>query len=146
MLKYLYLIPFLLIAQIETQVRDDDPSLFTNQRIYHAPPKPLFTGRSHTLDFITNIPKDSVESAAIFFKTDSMQYYQEFLLEGRHGHYNFKYDPNIYPGTRLQYYFVIKSKTNIYGTPINDKGELTPVNKLLIDPVQYFKQRSRLNQ
>ena len=130
MLKILYLIPFLLIAQIEKQVRDDDPSLFTNRRIYHAPPKPLFMGRTHMLDFITNIPKDSVESATIFFKTDSMQYYQEFPLEGRHGHYN----------------FVIKSKTNIHGIPINDKGELTPVNKLLIDPVQYFKQRSRLNQ
>ena len=146
MLKILYLIPFLLIAQIEKQDRDDDPSLFTNQRIYHAPPKPLFMGRGHVLDFITNIPKDSVESATIFFKTDSMQYYQEFLLEGRHGHYSFNYDPNIYPGTRLQYYFVIKSNTKIHGAPVNDEGELAPINKLLIDPIQYFKQKYRLNQ
>lgn len=67
MLKIVFFIPFLLFAQIENQVRDDNPSLFRNQRIYHAPPKPLFKGRSHNLDFITNIPKDSVESAIIFF-------------------------------------------------------------------------------
>ena len=146
MLKLVFFIPFLLFAQIEKQVRDDDPSLFTNQRIYHAPPKPLFKGRSHKLDFVTNIPKDSVESAILFFKTDSMKYYQEFPLDGDHGMYRFKYGPKIYPGTHLQYYFVIKSGTNIHGTPVNDRGELTPMNKLLIDPVQHFKQKARLNQ
>jgi len=41
---------------------------------------------------------------------------------------------------------VIKSGTNIHGTPVNDRGELTPMNKLLIDPVQHFKQKARLNQ
>lgn len=146
MLKLVFFIPFLLFAQIEKQVRDDDPSLFTNQRIYHAPPKPLFKGRSHNLDFVTNIPKDSVESAILFFKTDSMKYYQEFPLDGDHGMYRFRYDPKIHPGTHLQYYFVIKSGTNIHGTPVNDRGELTPMNKLLIDPVQHFKQKARLNQ
>ena len=43
-------------------------------------------------------------------------------------------------------YFVIKTKTQLFGTPLNDKGELSPINKMLIDPVQYYKQQNRLNK
>ena len=31
-------------------------------------------------------------------------------------------------------------------TLVDDNGELAPVNKLLIDPIQYYKQQSRLNK
>jgi hypothetical protein len=98
------------------------------------------------LDFITNIPKDSVESAIIFFKTDSVKYYQEYALKGVHGLYRFKYDPKLFPGSYLQYYFVIKSGNTIYGSPLDSTGAIFPINKLLIDPVQHFKQKARLNQ
>ncbi len=138
--------PHILIGQIENQVRDDNPGLFKNQRLYHTPPKPLFKGRSHDLDFITNIPDDSVLTATLFFKTNFMAYYQEFSLKGTQGLYQFTYEPKTYPGTHLQYYFVIETDKNIHGCPINDQGELTPVDKLLIDPIQYFKQQSRLNR
>ena len=146
LLKLLLFIPFILLSQIEKQVQDDNPGLFKNQRLYHAPPKPLFKERTHNLDFITDIPDDSVLSATLFFKTNFMTYYQEFSLEGIQGLYRFTYDPKTYPGTHLQYYFVIKTETELHGTPVNDQGELTPVNKLLVDPVQYFKQQARMNQ
>ena len=145
-LKLLFFIPFILLGQIEKQVRDDNPGLFKNQRLYHVPPKPLFKERAHNFDFITNIPSDSVLSATLFFKTNFMAYYQEFPLEGIQGLFRFTYNPKTYPGTHLQYYFVIKTKKELHGTPVNDQGELTPVNKLLVDPVQYFKQQARLNQ
>ena len=146
LLKLLFFIPFILLSQIEKQVQDDNPGLFKNQRLYHAPPKPLFKERSHNLDFITDIPDDSVLSATLFFKTNFMAYYQEFSLEGIQGLYRFTYNSKTYPGTHLQYYFVIKTETELHGTPVNDQGELTPVNKLLVDPVQYFKQQARMNQ
>ena len=146
MLFLLLITPHILIGQIENQVRDDNPGLFKNQRLYHTPPKPLFKGRSHDLDFITNIPDDSVLTATLFFKTNFMAYYQEFSLKGTQGLYQFTYEPKTYPGTHLQYYFVIETDKNIHGCPINDQGELTPVDKLLIDPIQYFKQQSRLNR
>ena len=146
MLFLLLITPHILIGQIENQVRDDNPGLFKNQRLYHTPPKPLFKGRSHDLDFITNIPDDSVLTATLFFKTNFMAYYQEFSLKGTQGLYQFTYEPKTYPGTHLQYYFVIETVKNIHGCPINDQGELTPVDKLLIDPIQYFKQQSRLNR
>ena len=146
MLFLLLIAPHILIGQIENQVRDDNPGLFKNQRLYHTPPKPLFKGRSHDLDFITNIPDDSVLTATLFSKTNFMAYYQEFSLKGTQGLYQFTYEPKTYPGTHLQYYFVIETDKNIHGCPINDQGELTPVDNLLIDPIQYFKQQSRLNR
>ena len=146
LLKLSLLIPYILLGQIENQVRDDNPGLFKNQRLFHSPPKPLFKGRSHNLNFITDVPDDSVLSATLFFKTDFMAYYQEFVLNGVKGLYQFTYDPKTYPRTYLQYYFVIETEKKVYGSPLNDQGELIPVKKLLVDPVEYFKQQGRLNQ
>ena len=133
-------------AQIEKQIRDDNPGLFTNQRIFHSPPKPFFKGRIHNIDFVTDIPRDSIESAILFFKTNLMEYYREFSIEGNHGLYRFRYDPKIYPATDVEYYFVIKAKNQLFGAPINDSGELFSINKMLVDPVQYYKQQNRLNK
>ena len=143
---FIFLIPMILNGQIENQVRDDNPGLFKNQRLYHSAPKPLFKSRAHNLDFVTDIPEDSVLSATLFFKTNTMEFYQEFQLIKDRGIYRFIYDPKKHPGTRLQYYFIIVTENEAHGTPVNDKGELAPVDKLLIDPVEYFKQRARLNK
>jgi len=145
-LKILCILPVFIFAQIENQVRDDNPGLFKNQRLYHNPPNPLLKGRSHTLIFLTNIPKDSIISSNLFFKTNLLEYYQEIKLEGKAGLFEFIYEPIKYPGERLQYYFIINTEQNLFGTPLNDDGELQPVDKLLIDPSEYFKQRSRLNK
>lgn len=133
-------------SQIEYQVRDNNPGLFKNQRLYHIPPKPFFKDRSHKLNFITDIPSDSIVVNILFFKTNLMKYYQEIKLVGIAGSYTFLYNPKEYPGDRLQYYFIIKTKENLFGTPINDDGELQPVDRLLIDPRQYFDQQRRLNK
>ena len=139
-------IPVTLFSQIEKQVRDQNPGLFKNQQLYHSIPNPFFKSRSHNLDFITDIPQDSVLAATLFFKTNLMEYYQRFFLKRERGIYRFVYNPKSYPGSRLQYYFVIETKEKIYGTPIDDNGKLSPVDKLLIDPVEYFKQKERLNK
>ena len=143
---FIFLLPMILNGQIENQVRDNNPGLFKNQRLYHITPKPLFKSRAHNLDFVTDIPRDSVLSATLFFKTNTMEFYQEFQLIKDRGIYRFIYDPKKHPGTHLQYYFIIVTESEVHGTPVNDKGELSPVDKLLIDPVEYFKQRARLNK
>ena len=139
-------IPVALFSQIEKQVRDQNPGLFKNQKLYHSIPHPFFKSRSHNLDFITDIPQDSVLAATLFFKTNLMEYYQEFPLNRERGIYRFVYNPKSYPGSRLQYYFVIETKEKVHGTPIDDNGKLSPVDKLLIDPIEYFKQKERLNK
>ena len=141
-----FFIPVAIFSQIEKQVRDQNPGLFKNQRLYHSIPHPLFKSRAHNLDFITDIPQDSVLAATLFFKTNLMEYYQEFSLNRERGIYRFVYNPKSYPGSRLQYYFVIETKEKVHGTPIDDNGKLSPVDKLLIDPVEYFKQKERLNK
>ena len=67
-------IPVALFSQIEKQVRDQNPGLFKNQKLYHSIPNPFFKSRSHNLDFITDIPQDSVLAATLFFKTNLMEY------------------------------------------------------------------------
>ena len=135
-----------LFSQIESQVRDDNPSLFKNQRIHHSVSKKLFKNQSHLLEFITNIPDDSVLTATLFMKTDFMAYHQKFLLSGNHGLYRFTYNPENHPGNRLQYYFILETSRQIYGIPVDSSGNLNPVDKLFIDPVEYFKQQKRLNK
>ena len=136
----------ILLAQIRNQVRDTNPGLYKNQRLFHSPPKPLFKGRKHNLDFVTNVPKDSIISGSLFFKTNFMAFFREFNLESTHGLFRFTYDPKVFPGTHLEYYFVMKTTEGIHATPINDDGELAPIHKLLIDPIQYYKQQARLNK
>ena len=148
-LKILKLILFsisIIFSQIEYQVRDKNPGLFKNQKLYHIPPNPFFKNRSHELHFITDIPSDSITDNSLFFKTNLMSYYQEIRLEEKSGSFKFLYDSNVYPGERVQYYFIIKTKDMFFGAPINDEGELSPVDKLLIDPKQYFDQQKRLNK
>ncbi len=144
---YLILLKFsILFAQVEKQVRDKNPGLFKNQRLFHSPPKPLFKGRKHNLDFVTSVPTDSIISGSLFFKTNFMAYFREFKIKDAHGLFRFIYDPEIFPGTHLEYYFVMKTFTGIHASPIDDNGELAPINKLLIDPIQYYKQQARLNK
>ena len=40
----------------------------------------------------------------------------------------------------------MKTTKGIHAAPIDDNGEIAPVNKLLIDPIQYYKQQARLNK
>ena len=146
---FLYLIfttSSILFAQIDKQTRDNSPGLYKNQRLFHSPPKPLFKGRKHNLDFVTSVPKDSIISGSLFFKTNFMTFFREFNLESTHGLFRFTYDPKIFPGTHLEYYFVMKTPKGIHAAPVDDNGDLAPVNKLLIDPIQYYKQQARLNK
>ena len=145
-LTSILILPIVLYGQIETQVRDSSPGLFTNQRLIHSPPKPFFKNRIHNLDFITDIPKDSILTSTLFLRMKHNSYFQEHALKYSHGLFRFTYDPKVFPGTDIEYYFVIKTPSRIYGTPIDDNGQLSPVKKLLIDPVQYYKQQSRLNK
>ena len=69
-LKAALFVPLIICAQLENQVRDDNPGLFKNQRVFHIPPKPLFKDRIHKLNFITDIPTDSIITSSLFFKTN----------------------------------------------------------------------------
>ena len=40
-------------------------------KLLHKPPRPFFQGRPYNLEFFSDLPKDSVEALALFFKTEA---------------------------------------------------------------------------
>ncbi len=112
------------------------------QRLFHYPKNPLFQGRKHNIDFITNIPTDSISNSILFFKTDSMETYREFPLTGSNGLFRFQYDPQLFPAQIIEYFFIIEAGNNdFYAVPLNSKGGLTPTKRYFIDPILYYQQQ-----
>ena len=54
--------------------------------------------------FLTDIPKDSISNASIFFRTDSMKNFREISLANSNGLYRFEYDPHQFPGIKIEYF------------------------------------------
>tara|TARA_B100001250_G_scaffold110693_1_gene93428 strand:- start:95 stop:538 length:444 start_codon:yes stop_codon:yes gene_type:complete len=111
-------------------------------RLIHYPENPIFLGQKHNLDFITDIPKDSISSASLFFRTDSLINYQEISLDYKEGLYRFTYSPIIFPGKSIEYYLVLQNiNALLYASPLNSKGKLSPMRRVLIDPKIYYKNK-----
>ena len=111
-------------------------------RLIHYPENPIFIGQKHNIDFITDIPKDSILSASLFFRTDSLINFQEISLNYKNGLYRFTYSPIIFPGKSIEYYLVLQNINDLlYASPINSKGKLSPMRRSLIDPKIYYKSK-----
>lgn len=111
-------------------------------RLIHYPENPIFLGQKHNIDFVTNIPKDSILSANLFFKTDSSINFQEISLENKNGLYRFTYNPIIFPGSSIEYYLVLENINNIlFASPLNSKGKLSPMKRVLIDAKTYYENK-----
>ena len=117
------------------------------QRLFHYPKGPMFQGRKHNIDFITDVPTDSITAAILFFKTDSMKNYREFPLAGNNGLFRFQYDPRLFPADAIEYFFMIQARSDdFYAVPLNSKGELIPSRRLFTDPVLYYQQKMSADQ
>ena len=117
------------------------------QRLFHYPKGPLFQKRKHNIDFISDVPTDSITAALLFFKTDSMKSYREFSLDGNNGLFRFQYDPQLFPALSIEYFFMIQvDNDDFYAVPLNSKGELTPTKRFFIDPVLYYQQKMSADQ
>ena len=111
-------------------------------RLIHYPENPIFIGQKHNIDFITDIPKDSILSASLFFKTDSLINYQEISLDYKNGLYRFTYSPIVFPGKSIEYYLILQNINDIlYASPLNSKGKLSPMRRSLKDPKVYYKNK-----
>ena len=116
-------------------------------KLFHSPPNPLFIGRPFELTLVTEIDVSLLTSVLLFFKTNKMKSYREITLSGDSGLYKYKIDINDFPGKSIEYFFAIRTiDGRIYGAPVDDNKSLSPIRRILIDPVQYFEQKKRLNQ
>ena len=115
-----------------------------SQKILHKPPSPFFKGRPYTLEVFVDMSQDSVEYVSLFFKTDTFIKYREMPLEEYRGRLRFRYDPKIYPGDELQYFFVVVVKNGgIYASPVHRDGRLRPVKIRPVDPMKYYENLIR---
>lgn len=109
-------------------------------KLLHKPPRPFFQGRPYNLEFFSDLPKDSVETLALFFKTEANLEYWEVPLEPYRGRYRFRYDPKLHPGEEITYFFVaIMKNAGIYAVPLNGDGKLAPYYIRLVDPIKYYE-------
>ena len=116
-------------------------------KLFHSPPNPLFIGRPFELTLVTEIDESLLTSVLLFFKTNKMKSYREITLSGDSGLYKYKIDINDFPSKSIEYFFAIRTiDGRIYGAPVDDNKSLSPIRRTLIDPVQYFEQKKRLNQ
>ena len=117
------------------------------QRVFHYPESPLFKGRKYNIDFIADIPGDSITNAVLFFKSDSMENYREFPLIGNNGLFRFQYNPKLLPALSIEYFFVIEARNNqFYAVPLNSKGKLTPTKRHFIDPVLFYQKKMSIEK
>ncbi|MBA64752.1 MAG: hypothetical protein CMG55_03020 [Candidatus Marinimicrobia bacterium] len=116
-------------------------------KLFHSPPEPLFIGRPFELSLVVEINESLLSSVLLFFKTNKMETYREITLHGESGLYNYKIDIKKFPGETIDYFFAVKTiNGRIYGAPIDNDNNISPIKKIFIDPVQYFEQKKRLNQ
>lgn len=110
----------------------------------HHPPEIIFTGRLYDLDLYVDFPRDSLESVALFVKTESMSRFQEIQLSGADRWYHYRFDPQRFPGKTLQYFFLVQIKgKGLFATPLNQDGYIQPVKRTRIDPREYFRWKQQ---
>ncbi len=115
--------------------------------VFHTEPEVLFTNRPQYIDLFVEFPKKELESVRLYFQTDSMMVWQEIHLKYFRGRYRYLFDPNIIPGTKLEYFFIVTlNNFSIYAEPIDENGILSPVQKPFMDPVKYYKAKLKSRQ
>ena len=109
-------------------------------KLLHKPPRPFFQGRPYNLEFFSDLSKDSVETLALFLKTEKNLEYREVPLEPYRGRYRFRYDPKLHPGEEITYFFVaVMKNAGIYAVPVNGDGKLAPYYIRPVDPIKYYE-------
>ena len=111
-----------------------------SKKIIHHPKEIMFQGRNYNLELIVDIPKDSIESVNLFIRTDIKRPYQEISLKRKRGIYSLRFDPEVFPGSLVQYFFIVQlSNYSLFAIPVDNNGAIRPVERMLTNAVEYYK-------
>ena len=111
-----------------------------SKKIIHHPEKIMFQGRNYNLELIVDIPEDSIESVNLFIRTDTKRPYQEISLKQKRGIYSLRFDPEVFPGSLVQYFFIVQlSDYSLFAIPVDKRGAIQSVERALVDAVEYYK-------
>lgn len=114
-------------------------------KVFHHPARVLFNTRAFNLEVFVKFPRVSLESVSLFYKTDSMPYYEEVPMDLNASRYLFHYDPKQRPARKITYFFTVATKDgSLYATPVDSSGTLAPLTKYLLDQRSYFKRRASI--
>ena len=110
------------------------------KKVIHHPKEIMFQGRNYNLELIVDIPKDSIESVNLFIRTDTKRPYQEISLKQKRGIYSLRFDPEVFPGSLVQYFFIVQlSNYSLFAIPVDKRGAIQSVERTLVDAVEYYK-------
>ena len=111
-----------------------------SKKIIHHPEEIMFQGRNYNLELIVDIPEDSIESVNLFIRTDTKRPYQEISLKQKRGIYSLRFDPEVFPGSLVQYFFIVQlSNYSLFAIPVDNNGAIRPVERMLTNAVEYYK-------
>ena len=111
-----------------------------SKKIIHHPEEIMFQGRNYNLELIVDIPDNSIESVNLFIRSDTKKPYQEISLKRKRGIFSLRFDPEVFPGSLVQYFFIVQlSDYSLFAIPVDNNDAIQPVERTLVDAVEYYK-------
>ena len=103
--------------------------------IFHIPPSPVYNIRPYFLEFVVDIPTDSIETVTLYYRTDSKEIYEMTPLKLYRGLYRYKFDPTTFKGKNLQYFLIVTvNDFGIQAYPLNEDRRITPGLIIPVEP------------
>ena len=144
-IKYISLV-FLLCVTFSQQTNKIHPhpkKFLSSNKIFHHPDKALFKSRAFNLEMFVGFNKNQIKEASLFFRTDSQPRYREISFSMDSERFLYRYNPKENPANYITYFFTVELKSGqVYATPVDSSGLLSPITKNLIDPIKYYKERA----
>ncbi len=111
-------------------------------KVFHRPDDVIFDSRPYDMDLFVDHTEDTIENVSIFFKTNEMSHFSEHHLTKTRARYRFRFNPTITPAASITYFFVVTLRDgSVYAAPLNKHGNINVIERILVDPAEYFKQR-----
>ena len=139
----------LMVGTLSPQAADsldfEMPVFSFTPKVFHHPDRVFFNTRAFELEVFAEFPEESIRSVSLFYKTDTMPRYIEFPFDPEEKRFVFRYDPREKPAKKITYFFSVGlNNGSLYATPVDSTGNLSPITKYLLDPIEYFKKRASL--
>lgn len=144
-IKYISLVFLLGIAfsQKSNGMHLDSTRYIKNDKIFHHPAKVLFRSRAFDLEVFTDFEEKLIGEVSLFFRTDSQPRYREVSFPPDSRRFLYRYNPQTNPASYITYFFTVELKSGeVYATPVDSSGLLSPITKKLVDPIKYYKERA----
>lgn len=121
------------------------PRFSFTPKIFHHPERVLFNSRAFELEVFIEYPRNDIKTVSLFYKTDTMSRLMEVPFNPLDKRYVFRYDSKQKPAKKIVYFFTVYlNDGGMFATPVDNSGQIKPITKYLLNPVDYYKKRASL--